>query len=252
MSKTKPSIYVIYRPLPAALFAVVLTAIAGLAGLMLGVGVASAVAQRDPGGGTWDLSNAVTLTGTIVAEPYPMLLPDGGGPGVLLVGIAKSGPDERITSRAGERVALTGFELRRDGLRMLSIDDADERAVTDADAATSAPLRAEGRADARPLGRHTIDTQLLDSKCYLGAMMPGEGEGHRACAILCVRGGVPPMIAWRDESGESRYALVTAADGGVMPAELLDAIGRPVVVTGDVSARDGWLWIAVESAGVIR
>lgn len=40
----------------------------------------------------------------------------------------------------------------------------------------------------------TLDGELVDSKCYLGTMKPGDGKTHKSCAILCLRGGIPPLF----------------------------------------------------------
>lgn len=230
----RTGIYVIYRPLPAALLTLVLAVVGGLAGLMLGTAAAVAFWQRDPGPGVWDTSSVITLTGTIVAEPYPMLLPDDGSAGVLLVGVGKVGPPEDVSGLVGMHGRVAGYRLEREGMRMLEVQSAES-----IDRGT-----ALDRQPARGLGAHEIATEILDSKCYLGAMKPGSGEGHRACAILCVRGGIPPMISWRDEAGATHYALLTTTDGQPMRDEDTRLIGEPVVVTGTLTARDGWLWMA--------
>lgn len=232
----RTGIYVIYRPLPAALFTLVLAVVGGLAGLMLGTAAASAFGQRDPGPGVWDTSSAITLTGTIVAEPYPMLLPDDGSAGVLLVGVGKIGPPQDVLDRVGAVASITGYRLERDGMRMIEVQSA-------SDARATSTMGARPRAER---GSHQIATEILDSKCYMGAMKPGSGAGHRACAILCVRGGIPPMISWRDEAGVAHYALLTSADGQPMRDEDTSLIGEPVVVSGTLTTRDGWLWMAAD------
>lgn len=230
-------LYVIYRPLPATLLTLVLAAVGGLAGLLLGTAAATALAQRDPGPAVWDTSNATTLTGTIIADPYPMLLPADGSPGVLLVGVGKVGPPSSVTDLVGNATEVTGYTLDRDGLRMLEVESA---------VAAQSPMI--DRARSTDLGEHAIATEILDSKCYLGAMKPGSGEGHQACAILCVTGGIPPMISWVDAQGTRHHALLTAGDGSPMPEEYRGLIAEPVTVRGRLTSRDGWLWLAMTGA----
>ena len=234
MSERK-SIYVIYRPLPATLLTLVLAAIGALAGLLAGTAAATALAQRDPGPAVWDTSDTATLTGTIIADPYPMLLPADGSPGVLLVGVGKVGPPEEVVAMAGSAANVTGYTLERNGMRMLEVQSAE--------AAQDSPPRAP----TIPIdhGTHAIATEILDSKCYLGAMKPGDGIGHKACATLCITGGIPPMMSWTDNAGKTHYALLTNADGSPMPERHRPLIAEPVTIEGRLTARDGWLWMAI-------
>ncbi len=234
MSEREP-IYVIYRPLPATLLTLVLATVGGLAGMIMGTAAATAHAQRDPGPAKWDTSQAITLTGTIVAEPYPMLLPDDGSAGVLLVGVGKFGPPEDAIALAGSAANATGFWLERHGMRMLEAQSAE--------AATGLPsLNDRQQTD---LGQHAIATEILDSKCYMGAMKPGDGMGHKACATLCITGGIPPMVSWVDGEGEIHHALLIAADGKPMPEHYRSMIAEPVTVEGRLTSRDGWLWLEI-------
>src|SRR5262249_35633730 len=46
----------------------------------------------------------------------------------------------------------------------------------------------------------TIVGEVVDSWCYASETMgPGQGEGHKACALACVHGGVTPGIL--DDNG---------------------------------------------------
>jgi len=42
------------------------------------------------------------------------------------------------------------------------------------------------------LGTQTLVGEIVDSKCFLGVMNPGQLTTHRACAIRCISGGVRP------------------------------------------------------------
>ena len=229
----RESLYVIYRPLPATLITLVLATIGAFAGLVLGTAAGVAFEQRNPGPGVWETANSVTLDGMIVANPYPMLLPEDGSAGVLLVGIGKVGPPEGVTSLVGGCASVTGYPLERDDMRMLEVQSAESMNRS----------TQFGRRSVQELGEHMFVGEILDSKCYLGAMKPGDGLGHRACAILCIRGGIPPMLSWQDDSGRSRYALVIGPDGSRMSVTHLESVGMNTIFRGVLRARDGWLWI---------
>ena len=54
------------------------------------------------------------------------------------------------------------------------------------------------------LGVATLRGEIVDSKCYLGAMKPGDQKTHKACATLCIRGGIPPVLVERLPGGGTR------------------------------------------------
>jgi hypothetical protein len=130
---------------------------------------------------------------------------------------------------------VTGYTLERDGVRMLEVQSAEPT--------TASPP--SGRTTPADLGTHAIATEILDSKCYMGAMKPGDGMGHKACATLCITGGIPPMMSWTDDDGKAHYALLTAADGSPMPERHRALIAEPVTIEGRLTRRDGWLWLAI-------
>lgn len=241
---SREGIYVIYRPLPATMLTLVLALVGGLLGLTLGSAAAAALGQRDPGPGVWDTSNTTTRTGVLVAEPYAMLLPDDASAAVLLVGVGKVGPPADVLALAGDRVTITGYPLERDGLRMLEVQSAESLSGVGGAGVSGGP-----RMRLAPIDRgvHTIDTEILDAKCFMGAMKPGDGPGHKACATLCIAGGIPPMVRWQDDAGRSHHAILTSADGAPMAEAHRALIGEPVAVRGRVTSQHGWLWMDVES-----
>jgi hypothetical protein len=74
--------------------------------------------------------------------------------------------------------------------------------------------------------------EIVDSKCYLGVMNPGERIVHRDCAIRCLSGGIPAMFAYRDAEGHSRLALLLQADGRPLGVEWTRRAGSPIEVSG--------------------
>src|SRR5947207_1819862 len=88
------------------------------------------------------------------------------------------------------------------------------------------------------LGRRTLVGEIVDSKCFLGVMNPGQLTPHRACAIRCISGGVPPVLVVRQKNGPAIYLLLVASDG----KPVLDIVAEPVEITGEVE-REGDLLI---------
>ena len=55
----------------------------------------------------------------------------------------------------------------------------------------------------RAIGEVTLVGEVVDPKCWLGDMKPGDGKAHAACARLCMEGGIPPMLRVRTDSSLS-------------------------------------------------
>ncbi len=85
------------------------------------------------------------------------------------------------------------------------------------------------------LGRRTLRGEIVDSKCYLGVMNPGFGKTHRACAIRCISGGIPPVLLVRSEkTGRATYYLLVGEDGEAVNEEVLELVALPVEIAGNV------------------
>ena len=80
----------------------------------------------------------------------------------------------------------------------------------------------------------TIEGEIVDPKCYLGAMRPGVGEVHRACARVCISGGIPPGLIAPAPAGGERFFLLLDEQGHPPGDAVLAFVGRPVRMTGRV------------------
>jgi hypothetical protein len=95
----------------------------------------------------------------------------------------------------------------------------------------------------QPMGTRTFRGEIVDSKCYLGVMKPGEGKTHRSCASLCLRGGIPPALRVEgDARTEPGLLLLVDADGHPLGPRVLPWVAQPVEITGQVT-RYGDLWL---------
>jgi hypothetical protein len=102
--------------------------------------------------------------------------------------------------------------------------------------------RARSDAPYLSLGKQTLVGEIVDSKCFLGVMNPGQLTPHRACAIRCISGGVTPVLLVRQKDGPAVYLLLVSADGKPVNKEVLDLVAEPVEITGEVE-RQGELLI---------
>jgi hypothetical protein len=204
-------------------------------GLLVALAVGSAVFawnQRSPGPGIWD-EGTTTFTGIVYAEPYAMIrvppVEPGGAPRtVLLVEEGKFGAKERVKPRDRQVVRVSGTLLARGGRLMLELAAGDEGLrAAELPEAEQATLR---RTPPRERGPVSLRGEILDSKCYLGAMKPGGGRTHKGCAVLCLKGGVPPLFVARDGS-ETLY-LLTNSNSGSLDAKYFDRVGDDVQLEG--------------------
>jgi hypothetical protein len=138
--------------------------------------------------------------------------------------------------------AEPGLLIYRDGETMLEVAHA---------ASHASPSVAAIRTTV--LGRFTLHGEIVDSKCYLGVMRPGDGAVHRGCATRCLSGGAPPLLIVHDSTGPAGFILLTGPDGGPLPKErLLKLVGTPVVVTGYVLREGEMLVVRAEGIEAVR
>jgi hypothetical protein len=210
-------------------------------------GAIIAANQKDPGSARWDLDHEQTLEGVLYASPYPMLLvhSDGADQLVLLVTQGKVGAASGdVTKLDGRRIRTSGFILQRQSRVLLELSGP----PTPISDQQSQPLVFSAEV---PI---TLRGELIDPKCYSGAMKPGEGKTHKACAALCLRGGIPPMLVTRD-GARTEFHLLADENGGALEGDVLDEVvavaGELVEVTGQRCEAPGISLVKV-SAGSLR
>lgn len=211
--------------------------------------------QRKLPKASFEFGTVRDFEGWLVADPYPTLLVERGPlhSRYLLVGPGKSGADELVQSALGQHARLKGTLIFREQQTMLEVVPGSVE--TDGEAAIQAGLDtpADGQWETVDLGETTLQGEIVGSKCYLGVMKPGSGVGHRACASLCIRGGVPPMLHVRYESGRSEGIVLVGARGEPLGiAQLRDLLAMPVAVTGRLIRRGDLHFLQAEPTQIRR
>lgn len=96
----------------------------------------------------------------------------------------------------------------------------------------------------------TLRGEIVDSKCFLGVMAPGQGKTHRACASLCLRGGIPPALFIEDRTGESRLILLASPAGAPLdPSTVAARAFEPTEMSGTLAQADGWWVLRTDPTG---
>lgn len=238
--------YVGYLPAPAGVARFARRATEMLAALTIVVAVAVSAAQAPPGSGAFPSAVAQNIPGVVFRTPVPLFLhtgEDGAHRWLLLVGEFKRGPDERAwrapagapTLARGRIIGVPG----EDSPGCLELAPGEDAIRPAAPALGSAESMSDAAAPERPLGRVTLRGQIIDPKCFFGAMKPGEGKVHRGCAVRCISGGVPPVLMVRERAagvGERDvYYILVRADGLPVNEAVLDFVAEPVEITGEAS-----------------
>jgi hypothetical protein len=188
----------------------------------------------------FDFGRPQEVRGQLRRSPYPSLaLPDRR---VWLVGQGKRGADVAIVGTPDGHVRLQGATIARGRHEMLEVVPGSVVPIeAPATPFAGRDLGRDGwRADAREPGEEvTLTGEIVDSKCFLGVMNPGEGTVHRDCARLCLRGGIPPMLLVRSNTGDDALILLVTADGQAAGPALAHLAGQAVTVTGRLSRGEG-------------
>lgn len=243
-------LYVGYLPrAPRRLGRWVSAIVVGLLALSAGLAVLIARGQRPFAEAVFEYGETHRFYGVIEERPYPVLrltrLPEPGTPAeqrLLLVAPGKRGAAELVAGLDGRSVELSGTRITRDGELMIELVPGSVRVRNE----TISPP-----AELVSLGRQTLAGEIVDSKCYLGVMKPGEGKPHRDCAVRCISGGAPPLLIVR-EHGEVQRILLSDEQDRPLGRELLAYVAEPVLVTGELLRDGASLRLRVAPGGVRR
>ena len=185
--------------------------------------------QRSPGRAVWDVGNEQEWSGVLIGSPYPILIPDQPEEAALLVvGMGKFGAQDALTDAFNHRVTLRGFELWRDGRHLIELTpEPDAVVIEEAVDNNEIPTL-------QLIEEELIDLvgEITDGKCYLGAMKPGDGYGHRSCAALCLHGGLPPMFVAESDVGGILYPLLIVDGSSTLDADVISLVASRVRVRG--------------------
>ncbi len=238
-----------FKKVPPEIRSFALIAGAGLVGLLVIVAVLLPLGTIDPGSGRYaDDLRGGSLTGVVDPLPYPILrVPAKDGTparAVLLGGQTKVGAQERVAVGTPV-IEVGGVFVRRGDIEMLLISGNGAKA-------SAAPLPLFQPAPSEDLGRWRLTGEICDGKCYGGAMKPGRGLAHKACANLCITEGLPPVLVMELPVEGSTVVLLAAEDGGPMPDALLHLTAVPIQLEGRLERRDDLLIFRVDQSSIQR
>ena len=175
--------------------------------------------------------------GLLMAKPVPhLMIPRPGTTNVdnaysryVLAGTRKTSVSPKVLEFAGEWVKIRALPVFRDGMTLLAVSSRKEPEIIEPPTNQSLTVP-----EGKTLGQFTLLGEIVDTKCNLGVMKPGQLKVHRDCAIRCISGGVPPSLRVVDASGNIEYFLLVDSDSQAVNSSILDIVADPVAVTGEV------------------
>ncbi len=226
-------------------------AVRGAIGVMLVTALAAAatfaLSQRPLADSRFEYGHVQPFEGWLSRAPAPALLvgSDNGWRRYWLVSQGKFGAERALGERSEGHVRLYGTLIAREPWQMIELASRDIVDVPSEGArpivAMSAPtlMRAHG--------------EVVDSKCFLGVMNPGERTVHRDCAVRCLSGGIPSMFSFRDDNGRHHLALLIGPNGDAGGSTFLSHAGQPLELEGSLYAfGDAEVFVVAERSVAAR
>lgn len=246
MSRKDEPFFVGYLPLPGGLKAFTVFVSLAIFALFFGAGLLIGATQDPPedAGFRFDFGRQ-TVSGVIELTPYPLLRVTQGndriapGKTMMLTAAGKSGVDMRAMGFEGQLTEVSGIVLERGTIDMMQLRGG-----------RNGIKMVEGDApvmEVEPLGRWKLAGEICDGKCLYGAMRPGRGLAHKACANLCITGDVPPVFVSSQPVEGHEFMLITGPDATRLPKEAYDFVGQFVTLEGDLERRGDVLILRLDT-----
>lgn len=220
---------------PAATARFLRKVIFGLLVLVLSVGLLVGFYLEKIDRGRFEFGIVRSYQGSLFAQPIPMLATQDRI--FILVGDGKFGANlwaEKWAREAQRKeIVIRGTLIEREPIAMLEIDRGIEPKILNAERKPSLEK------PSKLLGEVELQGELVDSKCYLGVMRPAVGKVHRACAIRCLSGGVPPGILIRNARVDSSILILLAGLTSGLPSFSPKWAGLTIRAKGQLEIRNG-------------
>ena len=203
---------------------------------------------------TFELTSATKITGTFHESPYPMLrveIAENTFKNILLLGFGKSSANpflEKLQNEVkdlnGKTLSIEGNLIYYNGKTLIQITD-DEKVTLENNSKTKIPSK-------ETVSKMTLQGEIIDPKCYFGVMKPGKGKIHRSCAVRCISGGIPPVLATTDKNNMSQYFLLTDLKGNPINNDILPYIGKPSKIKGIVEKMEDWYIMKINVSDILE
>lgn len=200
-------------------------------GVAMGVALLFAVSMSPFPGSVFEFGVERQVQGYLRLNPHPHLLVERPAENeawsaYYLVNPGKFGADKAVAPFADRWVSLKGTLIYRDDQTMVELAPG---SIAELDQQPAAPELTQTQRETKKLVG-----EIVDSKCFFGVMNPGDLRVHKACAIRCIEGGIPPFLAIRLDDGNVHYYLLTGPKGRSINQDVLPFVAEPVEIEGTV------------------
>ncbi len=237
MAKSKEDSFFIgwANSLPKNLWGFIFFASAIFIGAMAGFAFTVSANVDDAGNGQF--AGRTKVVGIMETNPYPLLrVPPEGNEGkprvVLLSGRGKRGVQEIAEENKNELVEVSGTLLKRGKIDMIQVANRGVKEPEVEDQIEYVPSYP------KEMGKWRLVGEICDGKCYQGAMRPGTGLSHKACANLCLIGGIPPVFVSSSPIEGNEFFLLADLNGNPLSDEYFHLVAVLIEVEGFVEERD--------------
>ena len=210
------------------------------------------ISQKPFKNSTFELTSATKIRGVFHENPYPMLrveVAENTFKNILLLGFGKSSANpflkklqNQVKNLNGKTLSIEGNLIYYNGKTLIQITDK-EKVTLENTSKKSLPKK-------EAISEMTLQGEIIDPKCYFGVMKPGKGKIHRSCAIRCISGGIPPVLATTDNNNISQYYLLTDHKGNPIHKTILPFIGKPSEIKGFIEKMEDWYIFKIDPSGI--
>lgn len=216
---------------------------------ILVIAIVFAFSQNTFKNSTFELTTNTKIMGVYHEMPYPMLkvkTAENTFKNILLIGFGKYSANpflkkikEEVPKLSGSIISIEGNLIYYNGKTLLQITDEEKITLIEKGTSKQLPILETLVNDMELTG------EIVDPKCYFGVMKPGKGKIHRSCAVLCISGGIPPVLVTTDKNNISEYYLITDQSGAPINKQILPYVGKPSSITGKVIKMEDWYQLRI-------
>jgi len=216
--------------------------------LMLLVGVIYVLNQKPYKSSKYEYGIIQELSGYLVKDPVWGLRVEEDGiiKTIPLVGYGKMGPEGTLSKMMethqlteGTMVTLRGMLTHFQGKYLMELTEMENSLVAAGD-----EIMLEREITMK--GRKTLEGEVVDPKCFFGVMNPSSKAIHRSCAIRCISGGIPPLLAIRENGEFVDYYFLYGSEMKSIAQQILPYVGIPVSIFGTIATYDDWKSMVVD------